>query len=441
MSFYISIILLLISISIPSPTNLVLGSSFDIGTDAIFSDRSLFNPYITQQSPFDSIDMDMNILNDEEQEAILAAQKKIENHNDTEALVEIPKTVVTFINGIYHSEEDWRRIAKMLEDFFEVEVLPLYNPTTGWWVGDATRAGYELVRSPADARMACNLTSHLRMALEVVGPKGRVLHIAHSGGAILTYLSAKFHLTAEERQRIDVITMGAGRSITRKYFPGGRVVNYYANNDPCLFVENRAKTLLKRIEHKFQPVNNINKDSNNNNKGDKDNKDKEKNKDDSYKTGQSLAGIFVMNGCCKEAISAYLQLQSGDMEMDDGITIDDMLSEVTYTKHNTSFVFLKGLTKHVIRDHAMEEPTYRFALAREATIFHKLRQAHLESLYDLASRGDWIRNLRKTCAQMTGQHRFWTRMKTSITEKIPNSFYEKLNVKNLLVSSFSTTTT
>ena len=438
MSFNFLFLFLFLSISMPSPRNtiMVFGSSFDIGTDAIFSDRSLFNPYVSQQTPFDSIDMDMNILNDEEQEAILASQKEFNNNNDTEGLVEIPKTVVTFINGIYHSEEDWRRIAKMLEDFFEVEVLPLYNPTTGWWVGDATRAGYELVRSPADARMAYNLTNHLRMALEVVGPKGRVLHIAHSGGAILTYLSAKFHLTAAERQRIDVITMGAGRSITRKYFPGGRVVNYYANNDPCLFVENRAKTLLKRIEHKFQPPNINNNNNNNNGKGD----DKDNNKDDLYKTGQSLAAIFVMNGCCKEAISAYLQLQNGDVEMDDGITIDDMLSEVTYTKHNTSFVFLKGLTKHVIRDHAMEEPTYRFALAREATIFHKLRQAHLESLYDLASRGDWIRNLRKNCAQMTGQHRFWTRLKSSLSEKIPNYMYEKLDVKNLLRSSSSTTT-
>ena len=49
--------------------------------------------------------------------------------------LESPKVIITFINGIYHSEEDWRRIAQQIEDTFEIPVLPLYNPSTGWWIG------------------------------------------------------------------------------------------------------------------------------------------------------------------------------------------------------------------------------------------------------------------------------------------------------------------
>ena len=56
-------------------------------------------------------------------------------------------------------------------------------------------------------------------------------------GAIITYLAARYHLTLSERQQIDVITLGGGRSITHKYFKG-RIVNYYSSNDPLVIVDN-----------------------------------------------------------------------------------------------------------------------------------------------------------------------------------------------------------
>ncbi|CAM9292842.1 unnamed protein product [Chrysoparadoxa australica] len=155
-----------------------------------------------------------------------------------------PREIITFVNGIYHSEEDWQRITTNLRAIFGHEVRPFYNPTTGWFVGDLTQAGYNLFRRPDTNAVAVGLASHLKEAIRDAGPRGRVLHLAHSGGALLTYLAAKHHLTPGETACIDVVTFGGARSLTRKYF-SGRAVNYYARNDPLLLVDRRAGALAK----------------------------------------------------------------------------------------------------------------------------------------------------------------------------------------------------
>ncbi len=127
---------------------------------------------------------------------------------------------------------------------FGRQVRPFYNPSSGSWVADATRVGYYLVVRPDDDKVAQGLALHLRKALKDSGETGRVLHLAHSGGALITYLAAKHHLTSDETDYIDVATFGAARSITRKYFRN-RVVNYYARNDPLIRVDRRAAELLK----------------------------------------------------------------------------------------------------------------------------------------------------------------------------------------------------
>lgn len=38
---------------------------------------------------------------------------------------------ISFVNGIYHSEDDWRNITKDLESTFGLEVRPFYNPSSG----------------------------------------------------------------------------------------------------------------------------------------------------------------------------------------------------------------------------------------------------------------------------------------------------------------------
>jgi hypothetical protein len=157
--------------------------------------------------------------------------------------------ITTFVNGIYHSVKDVADIENYLKNTFNTEVRSFYNPSSGSWVMDAYKAGFELVLRPSDLVLARQLAEHLRKALKDVRTDGgRVLHIAHSGGAILTYLAAKYHLTSSETSRIDVITLGGGRSITHKYFKG-RVYNYYARNDPVLMVDSRAARLMKKAKN------------------------------------------------------------------------------------------------------------------------------------------------------------------------------------------------
>jgi hypothetical protein len=155
--------------------------------------------------------------------------------------------VVSFVNGIYHTQSEWQEICDELKVLFkQQEIRPFYNPSSGFWMRDALGAGYELVRRPNDLLTARMLAEHLRNALKEVGPTGRVrilfycsslfcdvlsyssiapclhsltpydvtsnhhlpslpqssiinqsmtkqvLHLAHSGGAILTYLAAKY---------------------------------------------------------------------------------------------------------------------------------------------------------------------------------------------------------------------------------------------------------
>ena len=157
--------------------------------------------------------------------------------------------IVSFVNGIYHSEADVQEISDYLKLTFQSDVRSFYNPSSGSWVKDAYKAGFEMVLRPNDLVLAKQLADHLRSALkEVRAKEGRVLHIAHSGGAILTYLAAKYHLSYSEANRIDIVTLGGGRSLTHKYFRG-RIFNYYSRNDPVLLVEQRASRLMKRTKN------------------------------------------------------------------------------------------------------------------------------------------------------------------------------------------------
>ncbi|CAN0503231.1 unnamed protein product, partial [Ectocarpus sp. 12 AP-2014] len=162
--------------------------------------------------------------------------------------------VITYINGIFHSVPEWESITQQLQALFGHEVRSFYNPSSGWWITDASKAGYHMLRKPANHTIAQALGDHLAQAVEDVG-RGRVLHIAHSGGALITYLAAQHHLNRRQRDKIDVVTFGGARSITRKYF-SGRVVNYYARNDPLVKLDRRAAELMKLTNNtKFQEIN------------------------------------------------------------------------------------------------------------------------------------------------------------------------------------------
>ena len=172
---------------------------------------------------------------------------------------------------------------------------------------------------------------------------GRVLHLAHSGGAIMTYLAARYHLTPDETSRIDIATFGGGRSITRKYFRGGRIVNYYSQNDPLLLVDQRASFLSK-----------------------------------------SLNATTTRKTVHDDTNTTY--------------------NEIRDMKHNTTFIFLDGMLNNSILDHGMEGPTYLLALRLEA-IEHKKRMKSLSSFHEVQKHQ--FRLIRKRSARITGMHHFW----------------------------------
>jgi hypothetical protein len=167
--------------------------------------------------------------------------------------------------------------------------------------------------------------------------------LAHSGGAILTYLAAKFHLTKEETTRIDIATFGGGRSLTRKYFHGGRIVNYYTNNDPLLMIDRRASLLSKLLND--------------------------------------------------STIRRYFD--------DDTNTT---YHEIRDIKHNTTFVYLDCHYNNPVLDHDMHGPAYLLAFKIEAKEHHK-RIQKLLTVKEL--RKYWSRLIRKRSAQLTGIRHFW----------------------------------
>lgn len=130
------------------------------------------------------------------------------------------------------------------------EVEYCHNPTamgneddTFGYISDLTQAGTQkLGRITAEVDA---LVKHLKEAVASVGRTGRVVHIAHSQGALITALAAK-QLSPLEMSQIEILTFG-GAAAMRKTprTPFCRVVNYYCVNDPLLFVVPEAEKVLR----------------------------------------------------------------------------------------------------------------------------------------------------------------------------------------------------
>jgi hypothetical protein len=85
----------------------------------------------------------------------------------------------------------------------------------------------------------------LKEAVASVGKNGRVIHIAHSQGALLTFLAAK-QLSPLEMNQIEVIAFGGAAALRKTpQTPFIRCVNYYSINDPLLWVVPQAAQALK----------------------------------------------------------------------------------------------------------------------------------------------------------------------------------------------------
>ncbi len=86
---------------------------------------------------------------------------------------------------------------------------------------------------------------HLKEAVQKVGPNGRVIHIAHSQGALITSLAVK-RLTKQEMSQMEVICFGGAEALEcSETYPFARCINYYSINDPLLFVVPSAAKALR----------------------------------------------------------------------------------------------------------------------------------------------------------------------------------------------------
>jgi hypothetical protein len=287
---------------------------------------------------------------------------------DMATTMDLNKSVaISFVNGIYHSLEECQNISKILGDsFYGLNVHLFYNPTTGSWMKDATRAGFDLVLRSSDIVLAKELSLYFRSIFKELHPNGRIIHFAHSGGAILTYLAAKYHLTPDEISRIDIVTFGAGKSITKKYFHHSQVRNYYAMNDPCTLLDTRCKQLLKRYQRNLQ----------------KQKKELQKRISSSSSSSSSF---------------------SGSNNSSPAVIIHE-------EKHNTSFIFIHSMANHPIVDHSMFGPTYRYAINQESEFLKE--SLHRLILQDLKEKNK-LRKVRKLSAKVTGFHHFWEKLSLS----------------------------
>jgi hypothetical protein len=85
----------------------------------------------------------------------------------------------------------------------------------------------------------------LKEAVASVGKGGRVVHIAHSQGALVTALAAK-KLSLLEMSKIEIVALGGAAAIRKTpQTPFYRCINYYSVNDPLLWVVPSAEQALR----------------------------------------------------------------------------------------------------------------------------------------------------------------------------------------------------
>lgn len=163
----------------------------------------------------------------------------------------VRKTRLTWVNGIayglHHMESEKHDISKL---FGGKEVEYCHNPTSmsndedllGYY-SDLTQAGTQkLGRMTAEVN---KLVDHLKESIAKVGKRGKVIHIAHSQGALLTALASKL-LTPLEMSQIEVLAFGGAAALRKTpQTPFHRVINYYSVNDPLLLVVPQAAQALR----------------------------------------------------------------------------------------------------------------------------------------------------------------------------------------------------
>jgi len=163
----------------------------------------------------------------------------------------VRKTRLTWVNGIGYNIGHMHRDSPMISKIFGGKTVSFcHNPTAMTseedmlgYVGDFAQAGSQkLGRITAEVN---ELVKHLKSAVSEVGKHGRVLHIAHSQGALVTTLAAK-QLTPLEMNQIEILAFGGAAALRKTpETPFARCINYYSVNDPILLLVPSAVQALR----------------------------------------------------------------------------------------------------------------------------------------------------------------------------------------------------
>lgn len=160
------------------------------------------------------------------------------------------RTKLTWVNGIAHLPEHMIDPTYVISTAFgNVDVDYCHNPSS--MTSESDYIGFMKDAIEASTNQMGRITpevdtlvEHLRVALAEVGRNGRVVHIAHSQGSVITWLAAK-RLEPGECRRIEIISFGGAATLSTSEFPFARCINYYAVNDPILNVVPSAVKALK----------------------------------------------------------------------------------------------------------------------------------------------------------------------------------------------------
>lgn len=161
------------------------------------------------------------------------------------------KSRLTWVNGIAHNLHHMELGQAFISQLFGGKpVLYCHNPTAMssdedylGYIGDLTQAGTQKLGRITDEVNA--LVQHLQDAVAAVGKYGVVVHIAHSQGALVTFLAAQ-QLTPLQMSHIEVIGFGGAAALRKTpTTPFRRCINYYSVNDPLLLLVPSAAQALR----------------------------------------------------------------------------------------------------------------------------------------------------------------------------------------------------
>jgi len=137
---------------------------------------------------------------------------------------------VTWLNGANYSQKQVHSMAEKISKMFGgVRVHYLYNQSYGA-LNDYYQATWQKFWGNEPA-LVKDLATHFRKVIQELGgvkSGGRIVHITHSHGALITDMAKKY-LQPEERAMIDVITFGGIKFITKEDY--GSAINYINNKD------------------------------------------------------------------------------------------------------------------------------------------------------------------------------------------------------------------